>query len=71
MEHFILHFLTGTMAFRIPRTSRRRSDAEIPDVFFQKAGTRATRKENKKNRNAGKAAKGAEYARNMQDGFRS
>ena len=50
MDHNILHFFTGTMAFRIPRTSRRRNDAEIPDAFFISSSIR-------KNQNAGKAAK--------------
>ena len=61
MEHFILHFLTGTMAFRVPRTSRRRKGAEIPDAFLEKYSYG-------KNQNAGKAAKSARYARIMQDG---
>ena len=61
MEHFILHFLTGTMAFRGPRTSRRRNDAEIPDAFLENTRSR-------KNQHAGKAAKNVPYARRMQDG---
>ena len=60
MLHLILHFFTGTMAFRIPRTSRRRNDAEIPDAFFISSSIR-------KNQNAGKAAKNVHYARLMQD----
>ena len=61
MEHFILHFLTGTMAFRVPRASRRRNDAEIPDAFVSNTRLR-------KNQDAGKAAKNVPYARRMQDG---
>ncbi len=60
MEHFIFLFLTGTMAFRVPRPSRRRNGAEIPDAFLEKYSM-------SKNQNAGKAAKSARYARIMQD----
>jgi len=61
MDHIILHFLTGTMAFRSPPPRLGRKAAEILDAFLEKSW-------NEKNQNAGKAAKNAEYARNMQDG---
>ena len=63
MEHNILHFFTGTMAFRSPQPPVYGSGAEPSDAFLEKNIDR-------KNRNAGKTAKNAEYARNMQDGDR-
>ena len=64
MDHNILHFFTGTMAFRSPQPPVYGSGTEPSDAFLEKNVVG-------KNRNAGKAAKSAEYARNMQDGVRS
>jgi hypothetical protein len=61
MGLYILHFLTGTMAFRGSRPSRRRSGADIPDAILEKCSAVT-------NRNARKAAKIDAYARIMQDG---
>jgi hypothetical protein len=35
MEHFILHFLTGTMAFRGSQPPPMRKGAGIPDAFLE------------------------------------
>ena len=64
MDHNILHFFTGTMAFRSPQPPVYGSGTEPSDAFLEKNVVG-------KNRNAGKTAKSAEYARNMQDGVRS
>jgi len=63
MDHYILHFFTGTMAFRSPLPDTVRIGAETSDAILEKCLTET-------NRNAGKAANCAKYARNMQDGNR-
>lgn len=60
MNHFILQFFTGTMAFRGLLPQQIEVDADIPDAFLE--NERA-----EKNYYAGKAAKNAIYARMMQD----
>ena len=59
MEPFILHFFTGTMAFRTSRASQTWKGAQFPDAFFR-------HKRSCKNGIAGLAAKNAAYARNIQ-----
>ena len=59
MEHFILQFFTGTMAFRSPQPWFITSGAEYPDAFLETWWL-------KTNQNAGKAAKNAAHARDMQ-----
>jgi hypothetical protein len=40
MDHNILHFLTGTMAFRSPQPDSMRNGAENPDAFLEKCKTK-------------------------------